>query len=112
MHAILNALHQRIFNLEIALQTNNQISNRSQTMMDNNLSSPKTNIMISQELDQNSIDPSPQRSTRNSFVPDQHSPNFTLEKQLHQLNLSSPAPFEQSTIGSVNPPNNSLHSDF
>jgi hypothetical protein len=53
----MNALDKRIFNLEIALQANNQISNHSHTM--NNVSSPKINP---QELVRNSIDTSSERS--------------------------------------------------
>jgi hypothetical protein len=117
MNAILNALHKRIFNLEITLQTNNQILNRSHTMIANSLSSPKRNTMIiqnqlSQELVRNSIDTSLQRSPRYSLIPDQHSLNLTSEKQLHRLNLSSHLSFEQTTIDSIDPFNNSLHSGF
>jgi len=97
MNAILNALDKRIFNLEIALQANNQISNHSHTMIDNNISSPKINT---QELVRNSIDTSSERSVRNSLIPNQHS---TLEKQIHKLNLSSFTSFEQPAIDDIDP---------
>ncbi len=79
MNEILNVLHKRVFNLEIALQTNNQILNRSYTIIDKNL---KQN-QFSQELVPNSIDTISQRSRQNS---DQY---LTLEKQFDKLNLSS-----------------------
>lgn len=104
MNEILNAFHQRIFNLEIA------ISNRSHTTIDHNLLSPKTNIIVSQELDSNSINTSVQQSTRNSLISNQHSPDSVLEKQLHKLNLSRHTPFERTTEDDMDPSNNSLHS--
>jgi hypothetical protein len=53
MNAILNLLHKRIFNFEIALQANN----RSQEVIDKVLSTTsKTNRMMTQEVISNSIE--------------------------------------------------------
>jgi hypothetical protein len=102
MNDILNVLHKRIFNLEIALQANNQISNRSQIMIDNNLSSSKIKQnQFSKELTPNSIDTVSQRSTRKSLISDQY---LILEKQLDKLNLSSHVSLEPITISSIDSP--------
>ena len=95
MNAILNTLHQRILNLEIVLQANNQISNRSHSMIEQSFSSVKSKTMLkrlSQGLVPNLIDTSSERSIRNSL---------TLEKQLDKLNLSSQMSFEQTKESSI-----------
>jgi hypothetical protein len=101
MNAILNALHKRIFNLEIALQANNQILDRSHTMINDDLINHKTNTKIAQQQvsHRNSI----KTSTRNSFILDQNPLNLTLENRLDKLNISPRVSFDQ-----INPSNISL----
>ncbi|CAF3936158.1 unnamed protein product, partial [Rotaria sp. Silwood2] len=113
MNAIIDALHKRIFNLEIILQANNQISDRSYSIVNDNLLSRRTNITITEEqLSQksvrNSIDALSHQSRRSSLIPDQHSLNLTLEKQFFKLNLSSDGSFNQIAIDSIDPSNISL----
>ncbi len=101
MNEIINALHKNIFNLEIALQTSSQILDRSQTIIDDDLSRKSV---------RNSIDTLSQRSVRNSSIPDQRILNSILEKQLHKLNLSSHVSFDQTTLDNSDLPNISLNS--
>ena len=74
MNTILYVLHKRIFNLEIALQANSQILNRSHSMINN-------------DLLQESLSTLSQRSIRNSFSSD-----------LEKVNVS----FDQTTINPSN----------
>jgi hypothetical protein len=114
MNEIINTLHKGISNLEIALQTSSQILDRSQTIIDDDLSSPKTNMIITQQKlsrksVRNSIDTLSQRSVRNCSIPDQHILNSILEKQFHKLNLSSHVSFDQTTLDNSDLPNISLN---
>ncbi|CAF1510923.1 unnamed protein product [Rotaria sordida] len=113
MNAIIDALHKRIFNLEIILQANNQISDRSHSIINDNILSRRTNIMViqeksSQESARNSIDTLSHQSRRSSLMPDQQSLTLTLEKQLYKLGLSSDTPFDQTATDNIDPSNISL----
>ena len=81
MNAIIDALHKRIFNLEIILQANNQISDRSHSIINDNLLSRRTNIMVtqekpSQESVRNSIDTLSHQPRRSSLMSNQQSLNL------------------------------------
>ncbi|CAF4850405.1 unnamed protein product [Rotaria sp. Silwood1] len=101
MNAIIDALHKRIFNLEITLQANNQILDRSQTITNDHLLSHRANITVTQEQ-------LSQKSRRSSLVLDQHSLNLTLEKQFDKLNLPSDVFFDQTAVDNIDPSNISL----
>ena len=97
MNAIMNTFEQRLLNLEIVLQANNQIANRSHTIIDHNLL----------DSDTNKIDT---LSERNSLISNQQSLTLTLDKQFHNLNLSPYVSFDDTTIDHIDPSTNSLHS--
>ncbi|CAF3746863.1 unnamed protein product [Adineta steineri] len=103
MNTILNAFHQRIFNLEIPLHRNSKVLNHSQTEIKDNLSDQTMNTQQQNPL-------SPQSSHR-SLIVEHYPENATLEKQFNKPNLSFPASSDQTTLDNHNLLNSSLHTD-
>ncbi|CAF4324702.1 unnamed protein product, partial [Adineta steineri] len=90
MNTILNAFHQRIFNLEILLHRNSKILNHSQTKIKDTLSDQTMNIQQQNPLSQQSSHP--------SLIVEHYPENATLEKQFNKPNLSFPASSDQTTL--------------